>query len=60
MSQLTAHYFAGRRNNQPVRELIIANGPSIAEPNVVARMDVAGKAEARKIAAQRGAQCWNF
>lgn len=57
---LTAHYFASRRNNQPVRELIIAKGPSIAEPNVVARIDVSGKAEARKIAMQRDAQCWNF
>ncbi len=56
---LTAHYFAGRVSGTPVKYLIIAEGPSL-RGNEGERINVAGKVEARKIAAERGAQCWNF
>lgn len=53
---MTAHYFASRTR----KELIIARGPSIRLDCRVAVHEVSGKAEARKIAAQYCATCWNF
>lgn len=52
---LTAHYFASRTT----KVLVIAEGPSL-RGGEGERIPVAGKIEARKIAAERGAQCWNF
>lgn len=50
--RLTAHYFEGRSE----RVLVIARGPQPKGEQIA----VAGKREARKIAAERGAQPWNF
>lgn len=57
MNELTAHY-----GNAPKGKkiLIIAKGPSITFENRIAEIEVKGKVEARKIAAERGAKCWNF
>jgi hypothetical protein len=49
---LTAHYFASRAT----KVVVIAEGPK----PVGERIEVAGKLEARKIAAERGATPWNF
>lgn len=53
---LTAHYFASRTE----KYLVIVEGPSLRGHAADVRIPVAGKAEARKIAAARGAQPWNF
>lgn len=54
---MTAHYFASRKE----KVLLIYRGPSMRLiDDRVAEIKVAGKIEARKIAAQYGAQCWNF
>ena len=53
---MTAHYFFSRNR----KIVIIARGPSIVGDNRVAEIEVSGKIEARKIAAQYNAQCWNF
>ncbi len=54
---MTAHYFASRTK----KTVIINRGPSLrGHANVVAEIAVSGKVEARKIAAQYGATCWNF
>ena len=51
---LTAHYYASRK----VRHLVIREDAQNGQP--VEQIDVAGKTEARRIAAERGAKCWNF
>lgn len=49
---MTAHYFASRA----VKRLIISTDLRPVGETIV----VSGKAEARRIAAERGAKCWNF
>jgi ribosomal protein S3 len=50
-----AHYFATRTR----RELVISDTPSLAG-NAGVTVTVSGKAEARRIAREHGAQPWNF
>lgn len=49
----TAHYFAGRGR----KYVVISDGFS---PVRGLEINVSGKAEARRIAAEHGAKCWNF
>lgn len=49
---MTAHYFATR-----TRKIVII---SATERPVGEEIEVSGKTEARRIAAERGARCWNF
>lgn len=51
---LTAHYYASRK----VRHLVIRQDAQNGEP--VETLEVSGKVEARRIAAERGATPWNF
>lgn len=55
---LTAHYTNGSKARSAT--LIIVEGFSIAGYDPASVIKVSGKAEARKIAAERGAKCWNF
>jgi hypothetical protein len=54
-----AEYYAGRRNGAPLREVVISASP-MQRHQPIARIAVAGKAEARKVAAAHGATPWNF
>lgn len=49
---MTAHYFAGRG-----RKILIIS--ETVRP-VGEEIEVSGKIEARRIAGERGAKCWNF
>lgn len=54
--KIFAHYFTGRG-----RKFVCFTLTSPALSNgVLDEINVSGKAEARKIAAERGAVCWNF
>lgn len=53
-TQLFAHYTASRSR----KELYLTETPSLL--NLVEVVVVAGKAEARRIADERHAVCWNF
>lgn len=52
---LCAHYFASKKQ----KYVDITAGPSLSDPNAI-RVNVSGKAEARKVAAQYGAKPHNF
>jgi hypothetical protein len=52
-----AHFFS--RTARKPAELIVTVTPSLTSATVF-HANVVGKAEARKYAAQHGAQCWNF
>jgi len=52
---LCAHYFASRTK----RELVLTEGPAL-NVGVTMTTAVSGKAEARRLAKQYGAQPWNF
>jgi hypothetical protein len=58
-----AHYFAGR-DPQGRKFIYITETPSLAglhmEGFKVLKIEVEGKADARKQAAAYGAKCWNF
>jgi nitrous oxide reductase accessory protein NosL len=49
---MTAHYFASRK----IKFVVISD---TVRP-IGEKIAVSGKAEARRIAAERGAKCWNF
>ena len=51
----TADYYASAKNKY-VRIGMIANG----ERTYIKQIKVSGKIEARRIAAQENAKCWNF
>lgn len=51
----TAHLFNGPKR---IRILLICSGPSVRDE--IARIPVANVREARRIAADNGAKCWNF
>lgn len=53
---MTAHYFATRTR----KELVISRDATTRLESTVARFEVSGKIEARKLAAQHNAQPWNF
>lgn len=58
---LYAHYFASRRE----RHLILTTSirPIVKDENgmdIGVRIDVAGKIDARRIADDNNAKCWNF
>tara|TARA_R110000851_G_scaffold187318_1_gene337096 strand:- start:8949 stop:9101 length:153 start_codon:yes stop_codon:yes gene_type:complete len=48
-----AHYFASKKTKHVL--ITLTNRPTGGE-----RIEVKGKAEARKVAAQHGAKAWNF
>lgn len=50
-----AHYFTSKAG----AELLISSTPALNTGNVET-IRVSGKREARKIAAERNATCWNF
>lgn len=57
---LTAHYFAGQRDGQRRAMLCIGINGDISGDRLQDELIVSGKREARRIAAERGAQPWNF
>lgn len=57
---LTAHYYAGSRDGAKRCILCIGISGDISGDRLQDEIIVSGKREARKIAAERGAQCWNF
>lgn len=52
-----AHFFT--KTARKPAEVMITTGPAL-NTGVLFQSNVAGKAEARKHAAEYGAQCWNF
>lgn len=58
--QLTAHYFTGQRNGEKIACVAIGTAGDISGDRLVDEIIVSGKREARKIAAECGAECWNF
>jgi hypothetical protein len=53
---LYAHYFASRSR----KELVLSLAAYISKFDATETVVVSGKREARRIANERGAQCWNF
>jgi len=52
----TAHYYATRKR----KAVIIGVNSDITFANRIAEIEVSGKAEARKVAAEYNAKPWNF
>lgn len=57
---LTAHYYTGRKDGKQVAFVAIGINGDISGDRLQAEVPVAGKREARRIAAERGAKCHNF
>ena len=54
----TAHYFVGRVGGRAQKYVVICRGVQLSAQ--IWRINVASKADARRIAAIHEAVCWNF
>ncbi len=56
---VAAEFTAGSKRRAPSLAITRIN-PALGERVTLETLAVAGRAEARRVAAERGARCWNF